>query len=433
MSAIPGTILAAKISPGDTAATFPTHEDIYGKGGLMTLPTLTDLQNLYTDRQKLGMMVYVESTTTYYSITSIGTPPGFKLFDPHNVSGLDTRVLHITGGTITGDLTVNGNFSVLGDTTVIETDVTTTSAFNITNEGTTTALTVTQVDGTTDIAEFIDGTTTALIIKGSGKVGINTDEPNEFLTVVGNISASGSIYCDSSLEISTNAGGATTLFVEDGKVGINNEVPNKELTVSGSISATEDIYGRNGYLTGTLEVGGSASFASSNFFVNSLNVGIGTLTPNEKLTVAGSISALNTVYANTFAISGVTVIDSSRNVFLNDITADGDLTVKGNFSVLGDTSIIETDVTTTSAFNITNEGTTTALTVTQLNGSTDIAEFIDGTTTALIIKGSGKVGINTDEPNEFLTVVGNISATSNLIGSGTTSYLQNFIIDGGSF
>jgi len=81
MSAIPGTILAAKISPGSTVATFPTHEDIYGKGGLVTVDKLSALEGIYTDRQKLGMIVYVEATTRYYTITSVGNPPGYQVFD----------------------------------------------------------------------------------------------------------------------------------------------------------------------------------------------------------------------------------------------------------------------------------------------------------------------------------------------------------------
>lgn len=90
MAAIPGTILAAKISPGDTASTFPTHEDIYGKGGLITVEAITDLEAIYTDRQKLGMLVYVEDTTSYYTVTSVGTPPGYtKALEPSNSTNIE--------------------------------------------------------------------------------------------------------------------------------------------------------------------------------------------------------------------------------------------------------------------------------------------------------------------------------------------------------
>lgn len=74
MPAIPGTILAAKISPGDTAATFATHEDIYGQGGLRTVTTFDDLTSISTARQKVGMMIYVSDTSTYYSLSSLSYP-----------------------------------------------------------------------------------------------------------------------------------------------------------------------------------------------------------------------------------------------------------------------------------------------------------------------------------------------------------------------
>jgi len=108
---------------------------------------------------------------------------------------LSANAIFTTGnGSIGGNLRVIGNFEVLGDTTVIETTTTTTSSFAITNYGTDTALQVTQVDGTNDVAVFNDSTSTALIIKGDGNVGIGTATPNEKLTVSGNLSASGNFY-----------------------------------------------------------------------------------------------------------------------------------------------------------------------------------------------------------------------------------------------
>jgi len=217
----------------------------------------------------------------------------------------DDRAVNLTGGlSVTGNasidnLTVTGNLSVLGDITSFNTDVTTTSAFSITNHGTTTALTVTQVDGTNDVAEFKDGAATALIIKGDGNVGIGTATPNEKLTVSGNISASGTIYGAGGMEI-TSGGGLTTLYVENGLVGINTETPNEALTVSGSISATEDlyvrdIYARNGDFTGTLAAdsavtfGSTLSVASTVEFDSTLNVD-GAVTFGSTLSVSGGVT-----------------------------------------------------------------------------------------------------------------------------------------------
>lgn len=119
---------------------------------------------------------------------------------------LSANAIFTTGnGSIGGNLRVIGNFEVLGDTTVIETTTTTTSSFAITNYGTDTALQVTQVDGTNDVAVFNDSTSTALIIKGDGNVGIGTATPNEKLTVSGNLSASGNFYNNGTTSLDNGA------------------------------------------------------------------------------------------------------------------------------------------------------------------------------------------------------------------------------------
>jgi hypothetical protein len=74
MANIPGTILAAMISPGDTTATFATHEDIYGKGGLMTFTYLSSLSSIPLDRQKIGMLVYINETSEYYKVNTTASP-----------------------------------------------------------------------------------------------------------------------------------------------------------------------------------------------------------------------------------------------------------------------------------------------------------------------------------------------------------------------
>jgi hypothetical protein len=91
------------------------------------------------------------------------------------------------------NLTVTGNLSVLGESTIIETTIAATSAITITNAGSGPALTVTQT-GSNDIATFHDDGNTALIIKDGGNVGIGIASPGEKLTVSGNVSASGNVF-----------------------------------------------------------------------------------------------------------------------------------------------------------------------------------------------------------------------------------------------
>jgi hypothetical protein len=131
MAAIPGTILAAKISPGDTAATFATHEDIYGQGGLKTVTTLDDLTGIPLARQKTGMIVYVADNNTYYSLSSLSYPltsftTNFSFGSGGGGSGTVTGdYLPLSGGTITGGLTITNNLS----TSVFITDLSTTKTF----------------------------------------------------------------------------------------------------------------------------------------------------------------------------------------------------------------------------------------------------------------------------------------------------------------
>jgi len=149
------------------------------------------------------------------------------------------------------------------------------------------------------------------------------------------------------------------------------------------------------------DVSGQKTFIDNTIFNNTVSM-------SSTLDVSSGVNALS------YSITGTEVINSARVGSFTDLNASGDLTVQGNLNVLGATTTIETDVTTTSAFEITNNGSQTALTVTQVDGTNDVVEFKDGIDTALIVKGSGNVGVGTFDPNEKLTVVGSISATQNI-------------------
>ena len=243
-------------------------------------------------------------------------------------SGITADNIHTTG-----DLLVTGDLTVLGDFSKLNTETTVTSAFSVVNTGSTTALTVEQT-GSTDIAEFKDDGATALIIKDGGNVGIGTDAPNETLTVSGNISATGSIYSDGGVEISSG-GGATTLYVEDGLVGINTETPNEALTVVGSISASVDIFARNGDFTGTMDIDGATTLGST-LDVTGATTFASTVSAQGAVTVDGA-----TVVNNTLNVTGAVDFDSTLNVdgtstFVGDISASADIVgVAGTSNIIG--------------------------------------------------------------------------------------------------
>lgn len=57
------------------------------------------------------------------------------------------------------------------------------------------------------------------------------------------LSVTGIIYNQGGLEVSS--GGTASLYVETGKVGVNTETPNEHLTVVGNISASNGLYFNN--------------------------------------------------------------------------------------------------------------------------------------------------------------------------------------------
>ena len=108
--------------------------------------------------------------------------------------------LGITGKlSITSDLTVQGSLTAFGDLVTtgnlvyLDTAVSVTSALSVVNVGTGPALVV-QQKGSQPVAEFYDQESgTAMFIADSGKIGLGTRTPNETLTVVGAISATGNL------------------------------------------------------------------------------------------------------------------------------------------------------------------------------------------------------------------------------------------------
>jgi len=67
MATIPGTIpMSGPIAPRSTRDRYPTHYDQYGHGGYQSVLTITDRDNIKSDRRKNGMLVYiVEDDVTY--------------------------------------------------------------------------------------------------------------------------------------------------------------------------------------------------------------------------------------------------------------------------------------------------------------------------------------------------------------------------------
>ena len=218
--------------------------------------------------------------------------------------------------------------------------------------------------------------------------------------------------------------GATAFIIKDGgNVGVGTATPNEKLTVSGNISATGTIYADGG-----LSVDGGG--LTTTLWVEDGKVGINTETPNEALTVVGNISASQNIFAvngdftGTLDADGATTLGSTLYVtnaatFASSVSAAGAVDFNSTLDVVGATTLQSTlDVTGATVIN-------------NSLSATGAVEF-DSTLTV-----DGVVTINNN-----LVVTGTSSLDNGSIttdGSGTItgtidqSQIVNFIIDGGSF
>lgn len=301
----------------------------------------------------------------------------------------------------------------------------------------------------------------AMIIDGSneapGFVGIKTSTPNKELTVKGDISASGIIYGEIS---------ATTINVDDlfstestllSSHQLTSYIDNLFATYLSSNTAYFDNVNANNIFTSRLTSASaffnylSASKADIlNLYVGSLSVDNLTAKNGkfDDLTVTHDLSVKGLIFGT---LSGNAIMQSlcakrilatemlGVNVTSFDILTasntnlyvSGNTLITGNLSALGDEVLLDAKVRITDSLRISNPRTDTCLIVNQ-GGGLPIAEFIythepwEADKIALYISGygysgdipnrysGGYVGVRTRDPNEALTVRGNVSASGNI-------------------
>jgi hypothetical protein len=233
--------------------------------------------------------------------------------------------------------------------------------------------------------------TTVMTLLGNGNVGIGTTTPNEKLTVVGNISATGNLTVDTNtlfvdsvnnrVGIGTATPGTSKLVIRNDNDSVNwllqtqndNGNTNSLFTQNGAGDFVWNGY-RNGTSLGSPEL---ALNTNGNSFLNGGNVGIGTSTPAAKFEV------WTTYIGPTIPALGASNIGFSF------------LEVAGKYGLIG--GVLS-------------------------NGNCYLqTQRVDATATAynlLLQSNGGNVGIGTTTPSERLTVSGNISATGNITCTG---------------
>jgi hypothetical protein len=400
---------------------------------------------------------------------SLGRNEIIKLTTDNNLQAtcdiISTKNIYLSGNQdIKGNLKVRGNLDVLGDTTQLDTYVYVTSSVDITNQGTTTALVVTQT-GATDIANFKDETGTVLFVDNDRRVGVLTDDPQYTLDVYGTIHTTDGLRVNGNKEIilgldnensvfdgtsfrhqyiselnsrfilktqndgtepiafrqsTTNNETNRLVIGSDGRVGINSsltaiETFPAELTVYGSVSASQNLF-----INGTSVF----SVSSNNDAVRITQTGNG-----NALRVEDSTNPDTTSFViNSDGRVGIGIDSPSTKLEISDSSTGGSTTWQGgtdflklfannnNFSEQA-IAFQETGTNVGGKIGVKNVG----------NGAYEIifanrdnSSSTSTLTEKLRITNNGNVGIGTTLPGERLTISGNISASGNAtVGGGT--------------
>ena len=128
----------------------------------------------------------------------------------------------------------------------------------------------------------------------------------------------------------------------------------------------------------------------------------------------------NTIQATAF--TGANIAYTNQNTVF-----EKNVTIQGNLTALGTSTFQNTIFTTTSALSVVNLGPGPALYVFQAAGPYDVASFYDGDGIEVLHVGNaqpgggGFVGINESHPSAALTVNGNISGNGSIVVNGGNS------------
>ena len=271
-----------------------------------------------------------------------------------------------------------------------------------------------------------------LTILGDGKVGIGTSTPTKTLEVAGDISASGNLFVNKTLFL----GGAASDFADS---VISSSSETLQIADNGNIDVVIDKNNAAG--AGIFSVKAHTGQSTRLIVSSSGNVGIGTVSPGEKLEVVGNISASGNVTS-----SGLHLPDDGK-ITIGDI---GDLQIShnGSDSFIIDTGTGDLFIRAADEFKVQATSTNEDMIKAIKDGGIELyhnnSKILEVTSSGVNVTGhitaSGNISSSgTITANSF---VGNLSSISNLIANdganrvltsdndGTLSAESAIIIDG---
>jgi len=377
------------------------------------------------------------------------------------VDDTGSNVLVVAGSvSIAGDLTVNGGTTLIKtDNLVIRDPIIEIGQNNITNDTTLDlglimgrpgsnvvvgyrelsnefVMAYTNSSASSNVITPIDSQDLNVHVYGGvlteSNVGVKTTSPNAELHVVGNV------YVSSNLTVDTDT---FHVDVEADHVGINTKNPNAELHVVGNVYVSSNLtvdtdtfhvdieadhVGINTknpnaelHVVGNVYVSSNLTVDTDTFHVDVVNdsVGVGTVNPNANLHVVGNVyvSSNLTVDTDTFHVDAV-----------NDSVGVGTVNPSANLHIVGNVYATANLTVDTDTFHVDVEADHVGINTKNPDAELHVvgnvyvsSNLTVDTDTFHVDVEADRVGINTKNPTSNLHVVGNVYVSSNTIMGGT--------------